>query len=131
MIDAIARGFLGHYGSLILDWYTANSLWVNSLFILYAVLVVFARRNFHRVLSALVQWFLTEKGEWMTKKTPGELQIVIKKTKFPWEQFLTIYHFPLITGASSILVRVKSVQTLQAIFTPEMLAKRISKAKPK
>ena len=46
MVDALVRKFLGTAGTGFLDFYLQNSLWVNTLLFTYAVLIIFARRNY-------------------------------------------------------------------------------------
>ncbi len=68
MIDAFVRGVLGTTGSQVLDFYIQNNLWINALLFAYAILVVFARRNYGQVARHILAEFFQKHGDKLARK---------------------------------------------------------------
>ena len=84
MIDALVRGALGTTGTRLLDFYIQNSLWINVLLFTYAILVVFARRNYGQVAQHILADFLQKHGDKLARKSPKEIRALLLKWKIPW-----------------------------------------------
>jgi hypothetical protein len=54
LIFAFIRSLIGSVGRAIMDFYIANSLLINSIILLYALLVFFARRNYYFILNTIL-----------------------------------------------------------------------------
>ena len=85
MIDALVRKFLGTTGSGLLDFYLQYSLWINALLFTYAVLVIFARRNYAQVVQHILADFFQKYGNTLAKKSPKEIRALLLKWNIPWE----------------------------------------------
>jgi hypothetical protein len=70
MIDALIRGTLGTVGTHLLDFYVQNSLWINALLFVYAILVIFARRNYGQVARHILADFHRKHGDKLDRKEP-------------------------------------------------------------
>lgn len=121
MIDALIRGTLGTAGTALLDLYVQNSFWVNLVLFAYAILVVFARRNYSTVASQIVAGFLQHHGDKLARKSPKEIRALLLKWKIPWENGRQAGWFPFIASPQGILLRFKSNRTFEKIFPVDAL----------
>jgi hypothetical protein len=122
MIDAVVRSMLGTWGAALLDFYIANSLWINGLALAYALLVVFARRNYDLSLNSLLSSLKNKYGNQLQKKGAGTVLEMVKKADLPWDDALGRSKIPFLTPPRSIRLYRKNRETLQKLVTPEKLA---------
>ena len=125
MIDALIRGALGTTGSQLLDFYIQNNLWINAVLFIYALLVVFARRNYFQVAQFILDDFIREQGDHLAKKSPKQIRGLLLKWKIPWENGMQAGWFPFISSPQSILLRIKSDRTFQKIFPIDVLVETV------
>lgn len=125
MIDALVRKFLGSTGSGFLDFYMQYSLWINALLFTYAVMVIFARRNYGQVIQYILVDFFHKYGNTLAKKNPKEIRALLLKWKIPWENGMQAGWFPFISSPQGFLLRLKSDRTFQKIFTIDILVDTI------
>jgi hypothetical protein len=125
MIDALVRKFLGTTGSGLLDFYMQYSLWINALLFTYAVLVIFARRNYGQVVQHILADFIHKYGNTLVKKSPKEIRALLLKWKIPWENGMRAGWFPFISSPQGFLLHVKSDKTFRKIFSIEILVDNI------
>lgn len=122
MIDAFVRSFLGEWGGALLDFYLANSLWINALLLLYAGVVVFARRNYWQTLAAILSNLQERYGESLQKKTRAELKSLLQMGELPWDKLLEGQWFPFIAVPKGFLIRIRNRETLQQLFNADILS---------
>jgi hypothetical protein len=125
MIDALVRKFLGTAGSGFLDFYMQYSLWINALLFTYAVLVIFARRNYAQVVQHILADFFEEYGNTLSKKSPKEIRALLLRWKIPWENGMRAGWFPFISSPQGFILRLKSDRTFHKILTIEVLVDNI------
>lgn len=125
MINALVRGFLGKAGSGLLDFYIQYSLWINLLLFTYAVLVIFARRNYVQVGHSIVSDLIQSYGDKLAKKSRAEIRALLLKWNIPWEAGLHVDWFPFISYPQGILLRLKLNSTLQKMFPIDALVELI------
>jgi len=121
MVDAFVRSMIGSWGNALLDFYLANSLWINLLVLLYALLVVLSRRNFDLSLQSLIFSLQKEYGGQFAQKGPGSILNLLKKADIPWSGSLSKSSLPFITPPGSLWLYPKNIQTLQKFITLEKL----------
>jgi hypothetical protein len=120
MIDAIIRSTLGGIGRAILDFYIANSLYINTLVLCYGLIVVLALQSYTRGLLQ-IKIEVEKSGKKLFKYSLRELQKSLNSSSFPWMQVQQSFWFPLITSPRRFLVFPKNVNSMKKIFTPERL----------
>jgi len=125
MIDALVRKFLGTAGSGLLDFYLQNNFWINAILFVYALLVVFARRNYFQVAQSILADFIREHGDNLAKKSPKQIRGLLLKWKIPWENGVQAGWFPFISAPQSILLCLKSDKTFQKLFPIDVLVETI------
>lgn len=127
MIDAFIRSILGDWGNVLLDFYIANSLWINGIILLYALLVVLAHRNYKQITSSVVL-FLNEKyGSQLQKKGKGSLVQMVKKACIPWNVILKKSWIPFITPPGSIRLYLSNEKTIDKLLPLEKIAELTQK----
>jgi hypothetical protein len=127
MIDAFIRATLGPWGTAVLDFYISNSLWINGLILLYAFLVVLARRTFELGRHTLIASLRSSYDSQFEKKEPSAVLKVLEKINIPWDQALGSSYFPFVTPPGSIWIYPKSLVTIQKLLSLEQLAERLVK----
>ncbi len=125
MIDALVRGALGTTGSRLLDFYIQHNLWINAVLFAYAILVVFARRNYGQVARHILSEFFQKHGDKLARKSPNEIRALLLKWKIPWENGMQAGWFPFISFPQGILLRFKSDRTFQKIFPIDVLVETV------
>ena len=125
MIDALVRKFLGSAGSGFLDFYMQYSLWINALLFTYAVLVIFARRNYAQIVQHILVDFFEKYGNTLAKKSPKEIRALLLKWKIPWENGMQAGWFPFISSPQGFLLRLKSDRTFRKLFSIDVLVDTI------
>lgn len=122
MIDSFVRGLLGTSGSMLLDFYVANSLWINGLVLLYALGVVLARRAFDRSRHVLIALLRRDYAQHFEQRSASSVLNTLKRIPIPWEQAAAGSSFPFITPPGSFRVHRKSPAALQRLLPLEALA---------
>lgn len=125
MIDALVRKFLGTTGSGLLDFYMQYSLWINALLFTYAVLVIFARRNYAQVAQHILAEFFQKHGDKLARKSPNEIRALLLEWKIPWENGMQTGWFPFVSSPQGILLRIKNDRTFQRIFPINVLVETV------
>ncbi|MEL7642855.1 MAG: hypothetical protein AAGU25_01970 [bacterium] len=127
MIDAFIRSILGDWGNALLDFYIANSLWINGIILLYALLVILAQRNYKRITSSALI-FLNEKyGSQLQKKGKGSLVQMMKKAGIPWNEIIKRSWNPFLTPSGSIRLYLSNEKTIDKLLPLEKIAELIQK----
>lgn len=127
MIDSLVRRFLGTAGSGVLDFYLQNSLWINLVLFIYAMLVVFARRNYFQVEDRLLTAFIQEHGDKLARKSRDEIRALLMKWNIPWGSGMQAGWFPFISTPQGFLLRMKCEETFQKIFPIDVLVETLVK----
>ena len=125
MVDALVRRFLGTAGSGLLDFYLEYSFWINLILFTYAILVIFARRNYGPVARHILSGFIRDYGDQLTKKSPSEVRALLLKWNIPWEAGMQASRFPFISSPQGLLLRIKSEKTFKKIFPIDILVETI------
>jgi hypothetical protein len=128
MIDGFIRGMLGTSGKAILNFYIANSIWINGLILFYALVVVLARRAFDASRQSLIASLQRQYGERFERKGPGSVLGALKKISIPWDQALEHTSFPLLSPPGSMWIYPKNPATLQKLLPLETLAELLLKS---
>ena len=120
MIYAMIRSTLGGIGRAILDFYIANSLYINTLVLCYGLIVVLALQSYAMGLRQ-VTTELEKSGKKLYKYSLRELQQFLNSSSFPWVQVQHSFWFPLITSPRRFLVFPKNLNSMKMIFDPDRL----------
>ena len=125
MVDALVRRFLGTAGSSLLDFYLEYSFWINLILFTYAILVIFARRNYGQTLRYILADFIQQHGEKLAKKSRNEVRALLLRSKLPWEAGMQASRFPFISSPQGLLLHLKSDRTFKKIFPVDILVETV------
>ena len=120
MVYAFIRVFIGGLGRAILDFYVANSLYINAIILAYALCVVLANQSYSLGLRQ-IKMELEKSDKKLYKFSLRELQKSLNSRSFPWVQVQHSFWFPLIISPHRFLVFPKNLNSLKMIFTPDRL----------
>jgi len=112
---------LGKGGSAFLDFYLQNSLWINGLIFLYAIILIISRMVYRHTLEYICAWAdqkLTGGGTLEQK----QLIAAIKRMQIPWEQATRTSVFPFIAHPSGLVISLRNQNTIEKWITAEVLA---------
>lgn len=121
MFDAIIRGTLGEAGGAILDFYISNSLWINTIFLLYALVVVFAKRGYAEVKAAIKNDLINQFGEQVFSKSEKNFIKALERYQINWEAIAKQTKIPIISEEKSLVFWIKTPASLKKFFVPEKL----------
>ena len=120
MVYTFIRGFIGGMGRAILDFYIANSLYINAIILAYALCVVLANQSYALGLHQ-IKIELEKSGKKLKNRSLLELKSALEDNSFPWRKVQASYWFPLITTPRRILMFPKNINKLKRIFNAEIL----------
>jgi len=124
LIFAFVRSLIGSVGRAIMDFYIANSLPINSVILLYALLVFFARRNYFFILNTILhEAGLLEKGKAGVKKPKLsksdfekiDWDLLKSKVKFPFFALPRRWAIKLTT--KNVLVKQFNLETINELLS--------------
>ncbi len=119
MIYAFVRSLIGNFGRALMDFYIENSLWINGLILGYALLVVFAHRNY---FAALEKIFLHLRSSNEKLQREGLVKLTENDhKKINWTEIHSQVKFPLISPPKSWGLKLSSAALLQKEFSLENL----------
>lgn len=122
MIFGIIRGFLGEFGRVVLDFYSANSLCINSLVLLYGLFVYFSRRNYLAIWRKILLniGFDPEKQNHKLKINKSLYE------EIDWQEISSSIWFLFITVPGKWNLKVKNEKNLKALFSQENIQNLLS-----
>lgn len=119
MIYAFIRSLIGNFGRALMDFYMQNSLWINALILGYALVVVFAHRNYYIALEKIFIHLRSSNEKFqrnaLIRLTTDDLN------KIDWQQIRCSVKFPLISEPKSWGVHWTNESFFQKQFTLEKL----------
>lgn len=120
MIFAFVRSLIGSIGRLIMDFYIANSLIINSVILLYAFVIFLSRRNYFFILNIILReiGIYDEEKKAIKKKQISNSDFMNIK----WDSVKSRVKFPFITLPKqwSLVILIKK-QTLERHYSREKI----------
>lgn len=122
MINAIIRGTLGTAGNAILDFYLANAMWINGIFLIYALIVLLGKLSVNKLDRALKEKLIQEHGEDVRGKNASWYKKTFTRQELDWAWLSHQSRIPLLSTKGSVVFKIKNMENLRAIYTPERMA---------
>jgi len=127
LIFAFVRSLIGSFGRAIMDFYISNSLLINSLVLLYGLLVFISRRNYYFIINAiLVDIGLVDTDK--RKLTKSKLTNA-KFEKINWDVVRKKVKFPFFTAPKKWTIHPGTKKKIMDAFDLETLNGYISEIK--
>ena len=129
MILVYIQAMLGTWGSAVLQFYMAYSLWINLLIVVYGIWIIFAWSNLKRIRHTLIWSLVSQINQQQPKPVPGKPG---KKQEpdldIPWQSTVAGVRFPFVAKQFAFWPRYLSVDSIQQMLPAKDLiteAKRI------
>jgi hypothetical protein len=113
---------LGPWGQRLLDFYLANSLWINGLILLYFAVLFASRWNYRKAQAAILAGLQARYPATTGKKAARDIRARLDQDGAPWEEGLRATAWPFIAGPRGLLPRLKNARALQQLFPLDALA---------
>ncbi len=110
---------LGTWGSAVLQFYLANSLWINLIIVAYGAWILLSWTNLKRIRSALIWSLVSQLNGQQANAVTGKQETV--KPVVPWQSTVAQSRFPFISHHYAFLPRRLSVEAVQRMLPAEDL----------
>jgi hypothetical protein len=131
MIDVIIRGSFGEFGSAILDFYIQYAFWINGIILVYALILVIAKRGYSVIKDTVLQKVIQQHGETVLSKNENNFRRAMDRMGFDWDSLSKQTKSPIFSAGKSLLFKIKSPENLKSHFTPEKIYSLIKEVKEK
>lgn len=121
MFDAIIRGTLGNFGSAILDFYIDYALWINSVLLFYALILMVAKRGYTRIKEVIKHELIAHYGEGIAGKNERNFIKAVGRFRFDWQAIAKETKIPILSTEKALYFRLKSPVFLKKHFTAEKI----------
>ncbi len=118
----------GVWGPAIMAFYKENSLWINTIVLVYGAVMVLAWRNLEKLRYALTDQVLEQARSRAGVLTPDKVkQATLKDFNLDWETAFQQSSFPLLAGQSSIWPVKASLESFKRLLPEKELYRRLEK----
>jgi len=131
IILGILQGFIGNWGMKTIEFYYENSLWINSILLLYALVLSIAWRNYQAVKRYLLLSITSQLESKVKSWSKAEISKNLKITQFPWESARKQIKVPLLAKSGSLLPIFASEAAIEKMFPKDVLIKIIRETNKK
>ncbi|MBM3125458.1 MAG: hypothetical protein FJZ87_10370 [Chloroflexi bacterium] len=100
----------GVWGPALLDFYFHNSLWINTIIVLYGLVLLLSWQNLGRMRDILINQILQQAGH-----TPRRLRL--SEVHLAWEEALAASKFPFIATATGLTLRRTTLKNIQGLIS--------------
>ena len=115
MIFAFVRSLIGDFGRLLMDFYIANSLLINSMVLIYGLLVFISRRNYYFILEKLI--YQIRDGNSKYAKSGIKKITKMDYENIQWNAIRSKVPIPFFTLPRNWALNVTSTKRIQGEFT--------------
>jgi len=120
IVLGIIKGFIGNWGMIVIDYYLANSLWINGILLIYALLISTCWRNYGSVKKYLINDVSNLLEPKIKSWSRAEISKNLKSSQIPWESAKKQLKIPIIAKSGSYIPRFASVEVMEKLFPKEM-----------
>ena len=128
MIRAFIESMLGTWGVRVLNFYEANSLYINSVVVIYGMVIVLSWTNLVSIRKVLVYEMVMQMKEHPKINRKSKTKQVLQEINIPWEETISKVRFPLVARQASLWPKRLNLENVQSLLTPEELAEQALKA---
>jgi hypothetical protein len=131
IVLGIIKGFIGSWGLNAVDFYMANSLWINGSILLYALIISTCWRNYETIKKSILQSITSQlelKGKSWSK---AEISRSINSAQISWESEKKHIRIPLIAKSGSYMPKFASVEAIEKLFPKDLLINTIRNSNKK
>jgi hypothetical protein len=119
MLDIIIRGTLGELGTAILDFYIENVIWINGIILLYALVLMLARKGYNQIKQGVQTELVSQFGKDVFVKSEKNFKKVMERANLDWDALAKQTRMPIISANKSFFFKVKSPDVLKDLFSAD------------
>lgn len=123
MIYALIETYLGPIGAAALHFYQEYALPINSLVVLYGLVIVLSWTNLVSIRKRIVGSIAAQILQSPDLHAGSKVKRVVKEVDIPWQAAVDDVRFPLVARQAAFWPKRKSVEAVQALLPAEDLAK--------
>ncbi len=127
MIRSILLGMMGSWGAPVLDFYETNSLWINSLVVIYGIVIVLSWVNLKNIRKSLILSLITQLRSEPDFAPDSPTEKALDSLTIPWENVIQKMRFPLIAQQNDLVPHRISLDAVQAMLPSDHLTKEAVK----
>lgn len=119
----------GVWGPALLDIYFRNAAWLNTLVVVYGLLLLLSWQNLSRITDALTGQILEQAGGKIKTKSKAKEPKIIHLSDFDlsWEKAISASRFPFVTKQTGFLIHRASLENIRTLITERDLIQRCSR----
>jgi hypothetical protein len=124
MIYALIETYLGPIGAAALHFYQTNALPINSVVVLYGLVIVLSWTNLVSIRKRLVGSIAAQILQNPDLHAGSKAKRVLKEVSIPWQEAIDDVRFPLVARQSAFWPKRKSIEAVQTLLPAEDLAEQ-------
>jgi hypothetical protein len=125
IVLGIIKGFIGNWGMKAIDLYMANSLWINGILLLYALIISTSWRNYETLKNHLMRSVTNQLDQKRKSWSKAEISKSIMNAQISWESTKKQIRIPIIAKSGTYLPIYASVHAIEKLFPKEELINSI------
>ncbi len=126
MLNYLVRTTLGPWGSAVLDFYLANSLWINGSIMLLVLCNVLGSRTYSVIFHQLKNQLMAKGLDLQKGSTAAAMGKILAKGEISWGELSKTGWFPLITVPGRFVPVMKNPANLEKYFNADTLIKIVN-----
>ncbi|HEX7557300.1 MAG TPA: hypothetical protein VF338_11790 [Leptolinea sp.] len=131
IVQGIIKGFIGNWGMKVGEFYYNNSLWINGIILLYALVIFVAWKNYRVVSDFLIQNISDQLAPKAKTWSKSEVTRNLKSIEIPWLEARKRLTIPLLAKTDYFIPTIASVETIQKLFPQDVLIKVLQETNKK
>lgn len=128
MIRAFIESILGTWGVSVLNFYETNSLYINSVVVIYGMFIVLSWTNLVNIRKALVYEMVMQMKEHPKINRKSKVKQVLQEISIPWEATIAKVRFPFVAQQASLWPKRLNLENVRSLLNDEELAEQAIKA---
>ena len=100
----------GVWGPALLDFYFHNALWINTIIVLYGLVLLLSWQNLSRIRDVLIAQILKQAGRMPRRLSLSEIHL-------SWEYGLAASKFPFVATATGLTLRRTTLKNIQGLIS--------------
>ncbi len=123
------KGQTGVWGPALLEIYFHNAAWLNTLFVLYGLLLLLSWQNLARIRDALAEQILEQAGRKIkTNSTAGKSKTIhLSDFSLSWEEAASASKFPFVAKQNGFLIYRTKIEYIRKLITEQELIHRCAR----
>jgi hypothetical protein len=114
----------GVWGPALVSFYNANALWINTIVVLYGIVLLLSWQNTEHIADALVSQVLAQAAKIPGRESRPRRKVHLSQFRLSWEDALAHGKFPLVTSQAGFVPRKRTLENVQRAIPNDFLQRR-------